>query len=78
MTRSYKMSLNLKFCNLRYLHVSNLQVLFVILILKSRFYSKNNNCGCDVFLKVVCVSEAILRKSFENVRCALSSFSFNP
>ena len=77
MTRSYKMSLNLKFCNLRYLHVSNLQVLLVILILKSRFYSKNN-CGFDVFLKVVCVLEAILRKSVENVRCALSRFSFNP
>ena len=49
-TRSHEMSLNLKFGNLRYLHVSNLQVLLVILILKSRFYSKK--CGCDVFLKV--------------------------
>ena len=55
------MSLNLKFGNLRYLHVSNLQVLLVILIFKSRFYS--TKCGCDVFLKVACVAEAILRKS---------------
>ena len=39
-TRSQKMSLNFKFGNLRYLHVSNLQVLLVILILKSHFYSK--------------------------------------
>ena len=44
--RSHEMSLNLKFCDLRYLHVSSLQV--AILILKSRFYSKK--CGCDVFL----------------------------
>ena len=35
-TRSHEMSLNLKCDNLRYLHVSNLQVLLVILILKSR------------------------------------------
>ena len=61
MTRSHGMSLNLKFGNLRYLHVSNLQVLLVILILKSRFYSKT--CGCDVFLKAAGVAEAILRKS---------------
>ena len=60
-TRSHEMSLNLKFGNLRYLHVSNLQVLLVILILKSRFYSKI--CGSDVFLRVACVAEAILRKS---------------
>ena len=46
--------------NLRYLHVSNLQVLLVILILKSRIYS--NKCGCVVFLKVECVVEAIFRK----------------
>ena len=59
-TCSHEMSLNLKFGNLRYLHVSNLQVLLVILILKSRFYSKT--CGCDVFLKVAYVAEAILRK----------------
>ena len=39
----------------------NLQVLLVILILKSRFYSKK--CGHDMFLKVACVAEAILRKS---------------
>ena len=39
-TRSHEMSLNLKFGNLRYLHVSNLQVLLVILIIKSRFCSK--------------------------------------
>ena len=31
-TRSHEMSLNLKFGNWRYLHVSNLQVLLVILI----------------------------------------------
>ena len=55
------MRLNLKFGKLRCLHVSNLKVLLVILILKSRFYSKT--CGCDVFLKVTCVAEAILRKS---------------
>ena len=60
-TRSHEMSLNLKFGNLRYLHASNQQVLLVILILKSRFYSKR--CGCDAFLKVACVAEAILRKS---------------
>ena len=47
-TDFHKMSLNLKFGNLIYLHVSNLQVLLVILILKSRFYSKK--CGYDVFL----------------------------
>ena len=55
-TCSREMSLNLKFGNLRYLHGSNLQVLLVILILKSRFYSEKG--GYDVFLKV-----AILRKS---------------
>ena len=55
------MSLNLKSGKLRYLHVSNLQVLLIIFILKSRFYFKK--CGCDVFLKVACVMEAILRKS---------------
>ena len=53
--------LNLKFGNFKYLHVSNLQVLLVILIVKSRFYSKK--LGCDAFLKVACVSETILRKS---------------
>ena len=47
-TRSHEMSLNLKFGNLRYLHVSNLHVLLVIFILKSPLYSKK--CGCDVFL----------------------------
>ena len=57
MTRSHEMSLNLKFGSLRYLHVSNLQVLFVILLLKSRFYS--NKRGCDVFLEAACVVEAI-------------------
>ena len=61
MTCSHKMSLNLKSGNLRYLHVSNLQVLLIILILKSCFYSKK--CGCDVLLKVARVVEAILRKS---------------
>ena len=55
------MCLNLKFGNLSYQHVSNLQVLLVILILKLRFYSKQ--CGCDVLWKVACVAEAILRKS---------------
>ena len=60
-TCSLEMSLNLKLGNLRYLHVSNMQVLLVTLILKSRLYSKK--CGCDVFLKVACVAEAILRKS---------------
>ena len=55
-TRSHEMSLNyLKFGNMGYMHVSNLQVLLVVMILKSCFYSKN--CGCDVFLKV-----ALLRK----------------
>ena len=49
-----------KFGNLRSLHDSNLQVLLVILILKSRFCSQK--CGCDVVLKVACVVEAILRK----------------
>ena len=39
-TRFHEMSLNLKFGNLRYQHVSNLQVLLVVLILKSCFYSK--------------------------------------
>ena len=55
----------LKFGNLRYLHVSNLQVLLVILILKSRFYSKKwgGGGGGGMFLKVACVVEAILRKS---------------
>ena len=47
--------------NLKYLHISNMQVLLVILIRKSRFYSRK--CGCDVFLKVACVAGAILRKS---------------
>ena len=56
-TCSHEMSLNLKFGNLRYMHVSNLQVLLVILILKSHFYSVL--CGCDVFLKVACAVEAI-------------------
>ena len=51
-TRSHKISLNLKFGSLRYLHVSNLQVLLVILILKSRFYSKENvdvKCFCRLY-----------------------------
>ena len=56
-TRSHEMSLNLKFGNLRYLHVSNLQVLLIILILKSCFNSKK--CGRDVPLKVACVAEAL-------------------
>ena len=54
-------SLNLKFGSLRYLHASNLQVLLVLLILKSRFYS--TKCGRDVLWKVACEAEAILRKS---------------
>ena len=57
-TRSHKMSLTLKFGNLRYPYASNLQILFAILIVKSRFYSKK--CGCDIFLKVACVAKAIL------------------
>ena len=40
MSRSQEMSLNLKFGNLRDLHVSSLQLLLVILILKSHFYSE--------------------------------------
>ena len=56
---SHEMSLNLKFGNLRYLHVSNLQVLLVILRLKSRLYSTKR--GYDMFLKVACVTEAILK-----------------
>ena len=76
LTRSHEMSLNLKIGNLRYLHVSNLQVLLVILLLKSHLYS--NKCGCDVLLKVACVAEAILGKSALKSGCALSSFSFNP
>ena len=55
-TRSHEMSRNLKLGNLRYLHVSNLQVLLVILILESRFYSKKKNVDAGV-------AEAILRKS---------------
>ena len=66
-TRSHEMSLNLKFANLRYLHVSNLQVPLVILILKSLQIThstpKINKCGCDVFLNVAYVPDAILRKS---------------
>ena len=67
---------SLKFGNLRYPHVSNLQVLLVILMLKSSLYSQK--CGCGAFLKVACMAEAILRKSALNFHCALSSFSFNP
>ena len=51
---------NLKFGDLTYLHVSDLQVL-LILILKSCFCFQK--CGCDVVLKVACVVEAIFRKS---------------
>ena len=59
-----RMSLNLKLGNLKYLHVYNLQVLLIILILKSGFYSKKKRKkGCYAFLKVACVAEAILRKS---------------
>ena len=58
---SHEISLNLKFDNLKYLHVSTLQVLLVRLILLIRFCS--NKCRCDVFLKVACVAEAILIKS---------------
>ena len=39
---------NLNTGNLRYIHVSNLQVLFVIFILKSCFCSKK--CGRDALL----------------------------
>ena len=41
-TLSHERGLDLKFGNLRYLHVANLQVLLVILILKSGFYSKKH------------------------------------
>ena len=51
-----EMSLNLKLGNFRYLHVSNLQVLLVILILM--FLLKNVDVA---FFKGV--AEAILRKS---------------
>ena len=61
MTRSHEMSFNLKRGNLRYLHVSNLQVLLVILILKSHLCCKR--FGRDVLLNVACVAEAIWRKS---------------
>ena len=58
---SHETDLNFNLGNLSYLRVSNLQVLLVILILKSRLYSKKR--GCDAFLNVACVAEAILRKS---------------
>ena len=60
-TCSHQMSLNLKSGNLKYLHISNLQVLLAFFTLKSCFYSQK--CGCDAFLKVACVAEVILRKS---------------
>ena len=58
-TCSHEMSLNLKFGNLRF--CVSLQVLLVILVLKSRFCSRK--CGCGVFLKVTCVAKVILKKS---------------
>ena len=69
-TRSHEMSLNLKFGNLIYLRVSNLQVLLVILILKSRFYSKK--CGRDVLLKVACVMLDVHRCHIRLDRCSSS------
>ena len=63
-TCSHKMCLNLKSGNLWYLHVSNLQVLLVILILKSCFYSKE--CGCDAFFEGrVCGKSHFEKISFE-------------
>ena len=60
-TRFHKMSLNLKFGNLKYLHVSNLQVLLVILILKSHIYSQK--------MWMWCVSEGCMcgRGHFEKI-----------
>ena len=58
-TCSHEMSV--KIWQFEVLRVSNLQVLLVILVLKSRFYSRK--CGCDVFLKVTCVAKTILKKS---------------
>ena len=52
-TRSHKMSLNLKSGNLRYLQVSNLQVLLVILILKLRF-------SCKVNVDAMCFSRLLV------------------
>ena len=46
MTHSHEMSLNLKFGNLRYLHVSNLQVLLISLILNHVSTSKNVDMTC--------------------------------
>ena len=60
-TRSHKMSLNLKFGNLTYLHVSNLQVMLIILILKSRFYFKKMWMWC-VFEGCMCC-----RRHFEKI-----------
>ena len=76
MCRSHEMNLNLKFGNLRYLHVSNLQVLLIILIFKSCIYSKT--CGCNLFLKVACAVEAILRKSAPNTKRFKLMFIFEP
>ena len=59
MTCSHEISLQIWLFEI--LHVSKLQVLLVVLILKSPFYSKK--CGCDMFLKVAGVAEAILKKN---------------
>ena len=57
---SHKMSLNLKFGNLRYLHVSICK--FCSLFSYLNHVSTPTNVT-DLFLKVACVTEAILRKS---------------
>ena len=73
-TCSHEMSLNLKFGNLRYLHVSNLQVLLVILIFKSHFYFKKMWMWC-VFEGCMCGGGHFEKISFKVFHCALSSFS---
>ena len=73
--KPHEMSLNLKTWQVEILHVSNLQVPLVILILKSCFFSEQ--CGCDVFLKVACVAEAILRKSALQFSLGIERFFFS-
>ena len=77
----HEMSLNLKLGNLRYQHVSNLQVLLVILILKSRFYKKIlkkiNDVTC--FWRLHIWRRPFWENRLESFHCALSSFFFfNP
>ena len=45
-TRSHEMSFNLKFGNFRYLHVSNLQVLLVILVINHVSAPQNVDVMC--------------------------------